>query len=93
MVSGDPIGGRSLIETSIEGRWRIRDKYGAVLFVDAGEATKQELPRFSDLRAGVGVGFRYFTQFGPLRLDIATPLDKREDDDPVQVYISIGQAF
>ncbi|MBB34134.1 MAG: hypothetical protein CME88_05320 [Hirschia sp.] len=90
---GDPIGGRSLIETSIEGRWRIRDKYGAVLFVDAGEATKQELPRFSDLRAGVGVGFRYFTQFGPLRLDIATPLDKREDDDPVQVYISIGQAF
>ena len=92
-ADGDPIGGRSLMEASIEGRLRLGRNYGAVLFVDAGEATAQELPKFSELRAGVGVGIRYYTRFGPLRLDIATPVDKREKDDPFQLYISIGQAF
>jgi translocation and assembly module TamA len=42
---------------------------------------------------GVGLGFRYYTAFGPLRLDLATPLHKRSGDSPIQVYISLGQAF
>jgi hypothetical protein len=37
---------------------------------------------------GVGLGFRYYTAFGPLRLDLATPLHKRSADSPIQVYIS-----
>jgi translocation and assembly module TamA len=45
------------------------------------------------MSVGVGAGVRYDLGFGPLRLDIATPLNRREGDGPVQVYISIGQAF
>jgi translocation and assembly module TamA len=36
---------------------------------------------------------RYYPGFGPIRLDIATPISPRDGDDPVQIYISIGQAF
>jgi translocation and assembly module TamA len=36
---------------------------------------------------------RYFSAIGPLRLDIAIPLNKREVDDSFQFYISLGQAF
>jgi translocation and assembly module TamA len=41
----------------------------------------------------VGVGVRYDLGFGPIRLDIGTPLNKRHGDSPVQVYLSIGQSF
>ncbi len=91
--SGDPVGGRSLLEVSIEGRIRLSDRFGAVAFVDAGEVGTAEVPKFSTLRTGVGLGFRYFTGFGPLRVDVATPIDPEADDDPFHVYISIGQAF
>ena len=43
--------------------------------------------------AAVGVGARYNLSFGPIRADIAFPLDKREGDSNFQVYVSIGQAF
>ena len=46
-----------------------------------------------DFRYGAGVGLRYYTAIGPLRLDVAVPLDRRETDDPFQFYISLGQAF
>ena len=48
---------------------------------------------FSQAAASVGIGVRYYPGFGPVRLDIAAPLDRRDGDWPVQVYISIGQAF
>ena len=88
-----PIGGRSLVEGSIEGRWRLGNSLGLTAFVDTGEVTSAEHPKFADFRFGAGLGVRYFTQFGPLRLDLATPIDPRDGDDPVQIYISIGQAF
>ena len=90
---GEPIGGRSLLEISLEARLRFKRNLGAALFVDAGEAASEDLPQFEDLRAGIGLGFRYYTRFGPLRVDLATPLDPRPQDDPLQLYISIGQAF
>ena len=42
---------------------------------------------------GVGLGLRYYTPIGPVRLDVATPLRRIDGDPPVQVYISIGQSF
>jgi translocation and assembly module TamA len=42
---------------------------------------------------GVGLGLRYYTGFGPLRVDLATPMHKRNGDSPIQIYISLGQAF
>jgi translocation and assembly module TamA len=91
---GDPIGGRSLFEASLELRYRITDTIGIVPFVDAGAVYDSEFPDFSeDLQIGAGLGGRYYTGFGPLRLDVALPLNKREEDDAFAVYVSLGQAF
>lgn len=91
--SSELFGGRSLIETSLEARWRRSDRLGFVAFVDAGAAGPDLDPPIDDMRAGAGFGVRYYPGFGPLRLDLATPLDRRDGESPVQVYISIGQAF
>ena len=87
-----PIGGRSLNEFSLEGRYRFGN-YGVVAFVDAGQTYESQYPRLSDLRFGVGIGGRLYTNFGPLRVDVATPLDRRRGEPRIAVYVSIGQAF
>ncbi|MEO6379521.1 MAG: BamA/TamA family outer membrane protein [Caulobacteraceae bacterium] len=88
----DPIGGRSQFEFAFETRYRFGD-FGIVPFVDVGQVYESSLPKFSDIRAGVGIGARYYTNFGPLRVDVATPLGRRAGEPVVAVYISIGQAF
>jgi translocation and assembly module TamA len=47
----------------------------------------------SDVRLGAGLGVRWFTDFGPLRVDLAVPIDRRPQDPSVALYIGIGQAF
>lgn len=91
----NPLGGASVIEGSVEFRQRIGKAFGAVAFVDAGSAYTPTLPDFSQLapRVGTGVGVRYYTDFGPARLDVGFPLNKREGDAPFGLYVSIGQAF
>jgi translocation and assembly module TamA len=86
------IGGASLVEASVEGRYRFGD-LGVVGFVDGGQVYSTSLPQFTDLRFGVGVGARYYTAFGPIRLDVATPLARRPGESVISLYISIGQAF
>ncbi len=88
-----PEGGLSLIETSLEFRRRLTRQWGVVAFVDAGTVGSSTTPSFKDVSAGAGLGVRYDLGFGPLRLDVATPLNPRSGDGPVQVYISIGQSF
>ena len=92
---GDPLGGRSVLETSVELRMKVTEKIGAVAFVDGGNVYESEYPDFEGgYYYGAGVGARYYTDFGPLRFDIAVPLNKRENvDSAFQFYISIGQAF
>ncbi len=87
------IGGRSLVELSAELRWRASDRFGYVAFLDAGAAGSNVEPPIDQMRAGVGVGLRYYAGFGPLRFDFAVPLNKEQGDADFQVYISIGQAF
>jgi translocation and assembly module TamA len=88
------VGGRGLLEASGELRYRINDSFGAAAFVDAGFVTADpKLSGDTDLRIGAGLGVRYYTGFGPLRFDLATPIDRREGDDAVALYIGIGQAF
>jgi translocation and assembly module TamA len=89
---GNPVGGRSLNEFSIEARYRFGN-FGIVPFVDAGNSYASVLPTASDLRFGAGIGGRFYTNFGPLRVDVATPLNPRPGDGKVALYISIGQAF
>lgn len=88
-----PRGGLSLFETSIEVRRDVWRNFQGVAFVDAGAIGFQETPNFNNLRYGAGLGVRYKLPFGPIRADIAIPLDKREGDADFQVYVSIGQAF
>jgi translocation and assembly module TamA len=79
---------------NLEARIRITETIGIVPFVDAGSYYESPLPQLGRTPLfGVGLGGRYYTAFGPLRLDLATPLHKRSGDSPIQVYISLGQAF
>lgn len=90
--NGDPMGGRSINEFSIEARYRFGD-YGIVPFFDGGNAYSSTLPGFNHLHFGAGIGGRIYTNFGPLRVDVATPLNPRKGDGRIALYISIGQAF
>lgn len=88
-----PRGGLSLFETSIEIRRDVWRNFQAVAFVDAGAIGFQETPNFNNLRYGAGFGIRYKLPFGPIRADIAFPLERRDGDADFQIYVSIGQAF
>jgi len=88
-----PIGGLSVFEASVEARQPLSRSLGLVAFADVGSLGETSTPSFNNLAVGVGAGVRYDLGFGPLRLDIATPLNARRGDSPVQIYISIGQAF
>ncbi|MGQ2940296.1 MULTISPECIES: autotransporter assembly complex protein TamA [Sphingomonadaceae] len=88
----DPIGGNGLAEFSLEARVRFGD-FGVVPFFDAGNVYANSVPDFSGLRYGAGIGVRYYSSFGPLRIDVATPLNRQTGDSRIGVYISLGQAF
>ena len=88
----DPIGGRSLAEFSLEARVRF-GSFGVVPFLDGGNLYSQVLPRFTGLRYGAGLGVRYYTSFGPIRVDLGTPLNPQKGDPRLAVYVSLGQAF
>jgi translocation and assembly module TamA len=91
----NPLGGASVVEASVEFRQRFGKSFGAVAFVDAGSAYPDVWPDFSLFapRVGAGVGARYYTSFGPIRLDVGFPLNRRDGDPFFGVYVSLGQAF
>ncbi len=94
-VDGMPVGGNSMILTSSELRWRANRHFGLAFFMDGGTVYESSMPDAMDeFFWGAGAGIRYFTPVGPLRFDIAFPLDRRTElDDSYQIYISLGQAF
>ncbi|WP_192180779.1 autotransporter assembly complex protein TamA [Mesorhizobium amorphae] len=92
-IDGQPIGGLSFFETSVEMRIAVTDTVGIVPFVDAGTVSTQSFPDFSDMKVGAGVGVRYLTPFGPLRVDAAIPLNRDPGDPRFGIYAGIGQAF
>lgn len=91
---GQLTGGRSLLELSAEARIKITDTIGIVPFFDAGTAYAASLPDGKQaLQMAAGLGFRYYTSIGPIRVDVAAPINPRKGDKPVALYVSIGQAF
>ncbi len=90
-----PTGGRSMLINSFELRYRMSQTLGMVGFYEAGNVFESNIPNLKEgLLQSVGVGLRYYTPVGPLRADIAFPLNRRKHvDGPFQFYISIGQAF
>jgi translocation and assembly module TamA len=93
LPDGKPLGGLALTETSLEFRRQLWGKWGGVVFADGGAVNTTESPTFNDMQWGVGIGARYRLPFGPVRADIAVPLDHRHGQPSFQVYVSIGQAF
>ncbi|RYE71103.1 MAG: outer membrane protein assembly factor, partial [Hyphomicrobiales bacterium] len=91
-VNGDPAGGRSLAEFAIEARIRFGN-FGVVPFFDGGNLNTGNRPTFKNMRYGAGLGVRYYTSFGPIRVDVGTPVNPRPGDSKVAVYVSLGQAF
>jgi translocation and assembly module TamA len=95
-VDGDPIGGRSLAEFALEARIRLKafgGNFGIVPFFDGGTLSTQSTPDFGDWQFGAGIGVRYYSSFGPIRIDVGTPLNPKSDDSRVAVVVSLGQAF
>lgn len=92
-AEGTPTGGRGLLEMSAEVRWRREGPLGFVAFLDGATVSADQGVEVSDVRYSAGIGVRYDTLVGPIRFDLATPIDPEDGDDPVQVYVSIGQAF
>ncbi|MGD9480559.1 autotransporter assembly complex protein TamA [Shinella sp. G-2] len=87
------LGGRSYVAASAEARIGITETIGLVPFIDVGTVSTDEVPDFKDIRAGAGIGVRYATPFGPLRLDVAVPLNKYPGGASFGVYAGIGQSF
>lgn len=93
----EPIGGRSLAEFSLEARVRLPifgGNFGVVPFVDAGNVYTTSVPNFDGgVRVGAGLGLRYYSNFGPIRIDVGTPLGRRPNESPIAIQVSLGQAF
>ncbi len=95
-VDGDPIGGRGLAEFGLEARIRLKQfggNFGIVPFLDGGSLTTKSLPDFNNWRLAAGLGVRYYSSFGPIRIDVGVPLKRQKGDGPVAVTVSLGQAF
>lgn len=96
-IDGTPLGGKGLAELSLEARIRLRSimdgNLGIVPFIDAGNVYEKPYPDLSGFQFGAGIGLRYYSMFGPIRVDVAMPINKRPEDGWVAVYVSLGQAF
>ena len=90
---GSGLGGRSFMAVSGEVRAKVTDTISLVGFVDAGYIGEESFyDGGGQWHSGAGIGLRYDTTVGPLRLDVAGTLGG-ETGDGVQIYIGIGQAF
>ncbi|MCG8456703.1 MAG: BamA/TamA family outer membrane protein, partial [Holophagales bacterium] len=88
------LGGEATLVLNQELRLRLGESFETLIFLDAGEVWAEPGDaRLGDLRQGIGLGLRYRSPLGLLRLDMAHPLDPREDDDDLAFYFGFGQAF
>ena len=89
-----PVGGNGLFLVNLDYRFPIAGAFGGTVFFDTGNiwGDWQDID-LGDLRHGVGVGARYLSPIGPLRLDLGYKLERLEDEDPYVVFLSFGNPF
>jgi translocation and assembly module TamA len=93
-ADGRPAGGTAIEAASLELRQRLFGDFGAVAFVDAGRVSASGGTFQDKLHVGAGIGVRYYTAIGPLRVDFAVPVKNNvPGNDSFQMYIGLGQAF
>ena len=93
-AAGEPTGGLSAVELGGEIRATLFDPVGGVIFVEAGSVSESQFPDFEEgVQFAVGTGLRFFSPAGPIRVDVAFPINRRDVDDRFQLFFSIGQAF
>jgi translocation and assembly module TamA len=95
-ADGDPTGGRALAEFALEARVRLSSfggNFAVVPFVDGGTLSTGTTPDLGSMQFGAGLGLRYHSSFGPIRIDLGTPLNRQRGDPRVAVVVSLGQAF
>lgn len=88
-----PVGGTAVSAGTFEFRQRILDDYAAVAFVDVGQVSPDGGPFTGDWSVGAGIGGRYYTSIGPIRVDVALPLSRHSGSGSFEMYVGIGQAF
>ena len=94
LANGQIVGGDNLFTASVELRLRITETIGIVPFLDMGGAFASNTPNLSEeFKMGAGLGLRYYTAIGPVRLDVAMPLNKGPYDPDWALYVGLGQAF
>ncbi|MDE3110939.1 MAG: BamA/TamA family outer membrane protein, partial [Acidobacteriota bacterium] len=76
-----------------EFRQRLVGTFGAAAFVDAGQVSAQNVPFHGTVRIGPGIGVRYYTPIGPVRLDVAVPANRPQGGDHFELYFGLGEAF
>lgn len=93
--SFDPTGGLSMVQGGIELRYRFWENFGLAPFLEGASVTEDAVPDIGgDYLYAAGLGARYYTVAGPVRLDIAVPLNGRKGiDDSFEFYLSLGQSF
>ena len=92
--NGSVVGGLSLLGASAELRVRFWERLGIVPFIDMATVSPDSVPSFSDkVFIGAGIGFRYYTSLGPIRIDVAAPTTHTQGQPKVGVYLGLGQAF
>jgi translocation and assembly module TamA len=88
-----PEGGTAIDAATLEFRQRIGKSFGVVPFVDIGQVTASGKPFTGNLRIGAGIGARYYTGIGPIRVDLAVPLNRTPGSGAFALYIGLGEAF
>jgi translocation and assembly module TamA len=90
---GNPVGAKSVDAATAEFRQRIGEDWGGVAFIDGGQASANDAPFTGEVHFGAGLGVRYYTPIGAVRLDAAVPLTRIRGGDAFEIYIGLGQAF
>ncbi len=88
-----PLGGASMAVFNTELRLSQTEGFGTVFFVDAGNVWADQSIVLTDLRASYGMGIRYNTPVGPLRLDYGQKIHRRPGESPGELHFSIGNMF
>jgi len=84
---GDVIGGDSLLVGSLETEYALNDRWGLAIFYDVGSAF--DVAQKMDFIQGAGIGVRRYTQVGPIKLDLATPVNDGNNHG-FRIHFSVG---